>query len=758
MQKKMHRHYFVLLLVPSLVILLLGLWMTFYTHSTSMESMQQYVAESSLRATESLAVNIDSLIRHVELSGMNLANQASRLDAVDAGYLAQYMTSIGHSLLTQLNSESFLNTAVDRCYLFLFDKNRVINHTSASNIAEEHYQTFFRVEGMSYQAFKERFSSRYYSGELIAEARIGYLNTEYTSWMLVQSVPLDPTKKPTGLLVFMLDESVFTQRLCMNLADDDALCLLVSEDGKRLVSQGANRHWSQERIDLLLEELSTAQDGMYDLAIGAEREPYLVTVVHNEIGRVISAQPSAAVFGGINHYNTSILLLALGMILLAVAVAMFFSNRNMNAMKRVIDTIAPEHRSGHATNVFSYMQEAIANAQESEALLSAHANEQRSMLRDIFLKRLLHGEWQAESDLLQEQHQADMNLEAKAYVVLLFHFWQLPAERQPIDQTLQAEFGEQAFLVTMSEENVACLLLAEEPDLRESIEAVAEEISRQVRATTLVSGTVASLLDVAQAYRQVRVMSRMIQQDEAPLQWYSELFQDDVLYNFENSVYMETSLRNNIAAGNEQAIRTLLDDLYAKSLKNTVYSDHVLRFFACDLYRMVNHLGMAGERRESLGQLRLLLDSVMEEPQRFDLFFDAVREHCLRLCRANQKRRANTSDETLVRITQYIDAHFMEAELSVGSIAEALGLSGKYLSLFFKEQTNGKISAYIENQRIAHACKLLENTEMTINDIALASGYALTHTFRVAFKKVQGVTPLEWKRTKHQERERSAEG
>ena len=68
----------------------------------------------------------------------------------------------------------------------------------------------------------------------------------------------------------------------------------------------------------------------------------------------------------------------------------------------------------------------------------------------------------------------------------------------------------------------------------------------------------------------------------------------------------------------------------------------------------------------------------------------------------------------------------------------------------YKEQTNEKISSVIEKKRIDHACRLLDTTDMTINEIALASGYALTHTFRVAFKKVQGVTPLEWKKAEVQ--------
>ena len=753
MSQKMHRRYFILLLIPSLVILLLGVWMTFYAHNSSMRSMQHYTAESSLRATESMAVNIDSLLRRVKLSGMNIASQASKLSAVDAEPLTQYMTSIDHTLLTQLNNESFLNTAVDRCYVFLFDKNRLINHTSTSNIADEHYHTFFRVNGLSYPEFRKQFTSRYYNGELIAEADIGYLDTQYQSWMVVQSIPLDPTQKPTGLLIFMLDESVFTERLSMNLADDHTLCLLVSEGGKRLVSQGSGKHWNDEQINLLLETLSPEVRGIHYLSVGSEKEKYLVTVVSSAAGRVITAQPTATVFGGINHYNTSILLLIFGMILAAILVAMFFSNRNMNEMKRVVDMLASEYQSGSATNVFSYIQEAILNAKERESLLSAHAVQQKAILREAYLKRLLRGEWQIESELLQEQQHADLNLDAKAYVVLMVHFWQQPLEKHSVEQILKTEFGEQAFLVQMNEENIACLLLAEEPDLRESIEAVSDEIYRSVKAVTLVSSTVATLLDVAQAYRQVRVMSRMVQEEEVTVQWYSELFHDDLLYHFEDSVYMETTMRNNIAAGNMEAVQEILNGLYQKNLQSSMHSDHVLRFFAYDLYRMVSHLGTgtgAADRREMLKHLRSMLDSVMDDYKCFDVFYQEVCSYCRQLCHQSQERKANTTDETLDKVIRYIDQHFMDPDLSVACIAEAQGVSVKYLSLFFKEQTNGKISTYIEQKRIEHACTLLQTTEMTINDISLASGYALPHTFRVAFKKVQGVTPLEWKKSRRE--------
>lgn len=440
---------------------------------------------------------------------------------------------------------------------------------------------------------------------------------------------------------------------------------------------------------------------------------------------------------------------------------MLFTHRNVNAMRRVINSIPLEHQSISATNVYTYMEEAIFNARQKEALLTARDSQQRMMLRALFLKRLLRGEWQAESEIMNDQVQADVNLDAAAYVVLLIHLWKPSAndeEMTILRQALSKEFGdEKALLVRMSSDNIACLLLADDADLRESVEAIAEEFAAQLQVTTLVSSTVTSLADIPQAYRQVRTMSRMAQQDDPALQWYSELFQDDVLYNFEYSVYTETGLRNNIAAGNEQGTQELLKELYEKSQQSSIYSDHALRFFAYDLYRLANHLGTGGntlERKSDLSGLRRMLDAVMEDPKRFDAFFEEIKKYCIQMCRQHQNRQTGNSNDMLNRVMAYIDDHFADPELSVGSIADDLKVSSKYLSLFFKEQTNGKISNYIENKRIAYACNLLDTTEMTINEVALASGYALTHTFRVAFKRVQGITPLEWKKSRQMENKR----
>ena len=71
MHHKIQWRYFAALLIPSLVILLLAVWLTFYTHSRGMEAMRRDVEKSNLRVAQSIAENIDTLLEQIRLNASN---------------------------------------------------------------------------------------------------------------------------------------------------------------------------------------------------------------------------------------------------------------------------------------------------------------------------------------------------------------------------------------------------------------------------------------------------------------------------------------------------------------------------------------------------------------------------------------------------------------------------------------------------------------------------------------------------------------
>ena len=56
---------------------------------------------------------------------------------------------------------------------------------------------------------------------------------------------------------------------------------------------------------------------------------------------------------------------------------------------------------------------------------------------------------------------------------------------------------------------------------------------------------------------------------------------------------------------------------------------------------------------------------------------------------------------------------------------------------------------YIEKLRIEKACHLIKNTDMKITEIAETVGYASGASFRRAFKKVTGVSPVEYRESSY---------
>lgn len=96
-------------------------------------------------------------------------------------------------------------------------------------------------------------------------------------------------------------------------------------------------------------------------------------------------------------------------------------------------------------------------------------------------------------------------------------------------------------------------------------------------------------------------------------------------------------------------------------------------------------------------------------------------------------------------VKEYIDVHFAE-KIMLEDLAEAFFINKYYLTRIFKEQFGLSISHYILQQRITHAKQLLRFTDHSIEQIGQMCGIADANYFARAFKKVEGITPGEYRR------------
>ena len=75
-----------------------------------------------------------------------------------------------------------------------------------------------------------------------------------------------------------------------------------------------------------------------------------------------------------------------------------------------------------------------------------------------------------------------------------------------------------------------------------------------------------------------------------------------------------------------------------------------------------------------------------------------------------------------------------------------MGLSEGETSRTFKKLTGKSPMDYVIHYRIKVATILLKNTSKSITDIAFEVGFSSSNYFTIAFKKITGLTPSEYKK------------
>lgn len=114
---------------------------------------------------------------------------------------------------------------------------------------------------------------------------------------------------------------------------------------------------------------------------------------------------------------------------------------------------------------------------------------------------------------------------------------------------------------------------------------------------------------------------------------------------------------------------------------------------------------------------------------------------CLRLSQIGHGSADGTHSD---RIISYIRLHYAE-ELTNLSIGKTFGYHPNYISSLVKRMTGMPLHRYITHLRLMHAAGLLENTGLSVSEVALASGFCDVAYFSAYFKKHFGTPPSQYR-------------
>lgn len=108
------------------------------------------------------------------------------------------------------------------------------------------------------------------------------------------------------------------------------------------------------------------------------------------------------------------------------------------------------------------------------------------------------------------------------------------------------------------------------------------------------------------------------------------------------------------------------------------------------------------------------------------------------------------TQKTITEVVAYINNNF-QTELNLENISVKFFIDSCYLSRIFKKTVGMSFVDYINNVRVMEAKKLLVSTDENIISIAENVGFKSNTHFGRVFKKITGIPPLQYRKTKKQE-------
>ncbi len=101
-------------------------------------------------------------------------------------------------------------------------------------------------------------------------------------------------------------------------------------------------------------------------------------------------------------------------------------------------------------------------------------------------------------------------------------------------------------------------------------------------------------------------------------------------------------------------------------------------------------------------------------------------------------------DIEIKKAQEFIEQNYQE-KIAVDQLADLCTVGRRSFERRFKKATNNTVAEYIQRVKVEAAKRSLENSRKNVNDVMYEVGYTDTKAFRSVFKRITGLTPVEYR-------------
>ena len=102
------------------------------------------------------------------------------------------------------------------------------------------------------------------------------------------------------------------------------------------------------------------------------------------------------------------------------------------------------------------------------------------------------------------------------------------------------------------------------------------------------------------------------------------------------------------------------------------------------------------------------------------------------------------NDDPIRKVQEFIEGNYQE-KLTVDLLSDKVNIGRRSFERRFKKATGNSVIEYIQRIKIEAAKHDLETSRKNITEVVYDIGYTDSKSFRSVFKKVTGLTPIEYR-------------
>jgi len=429
--------------------------------------------------------------------------------------------------------------------------------------------------------------------------------------------------------------------------------------------------------------------------------------------------------------------------LVIIVLAMKYNYKPINTLKEHIQGKIPEEQ-GNADD-FQLIQEAILKLQDENKELVNRILLNKNIVSEYFLIQFVNGNIDFEDNLTDKARDYNINLKEK---VCCFTFY------APDRNTLQLLNGFNELLKLNSDQACGYLIKGirhedftliltfdDEENIKVYYEMIYKMISQTNGSVKIGVGTIEDIYDAGKTYTLSLVaLENAILDDNVSVLFYDEVDLEgnhdlicffDYLKNLEMAIYRKDLEQMRFSMDKiKHLIKTKIKNVF--KLRTAYITVHNL---------LVKELKKYGLDRNFIYDVH--------EIKNFDVCTaTADLEELYQTLAGKIGLDIKSTNEGLPDISEiilFLEDNYSNSNLSLQYMASMYDTTYSNFSHYFKKCTKENYSSYLERIRIRHAKELLK-THLPVDKIALKVGYTNANSFNRAFKRLEGMTPGEFRK------------